>query len=299
MNRKVILASAAAAWVLMFGLMPSCKSKTADARPEIVEYSGVEFRTPSMKNIECDTVFDFDGTRVASTRVSRTMAVSDSDFFISLDIYACNDNDAINGSLAKYIGEALDAFETNQDSSDKSIGVYSEKSKTVSELVATADSAVKVFSNVVIPQALADSVHAMTLAVDLRPAWANDSYITYSMSAQCYYGGAHGESDFYLLTFDSKTGAAMGFYNLVPADKQDEVRRELLDVISRSDGLNVGQYLAMVNEWVGNSREEDWTVKSFPIYHVGLTGQGYVFCYPKYSIAPGSDGCPVYVVPAE
>lgn len=299
MNRKVILSSAVAAGVLMFGLMPSCKSKTADAKPEIVKYSGVEFRTPSMKNIERDTVFDFDGTRVASTRVSRTMAAPDSNFFISLDIYACNDNDVINGSLAKYIEEALDAFEVNQDSSEKSIGVYSEKSMSVSELVAVADSAVKVFSDVVIPNALSDSVRATNLAVDIRPAWANDSYVTYSMSAQCYYGGAHGESDFYLLTFDSKTGAAMGFYNLVPVDKQDEVRRELLDVISRSDGMNVGQYLAMVNEWVGNSKEEDWTVKSFPIYHVGLTGQGYVFCYPKYSIAPGSEGCPVYVVPAE
>ncbi|MDE7091827.1 MAG: RsiV family protein, partial [Muribaculaceae bacterium] len=30
-----------------------------------------------------------------------------------------------------------------------------------------------------------------------------------------------------------------------------------------------------------------------------LTNQGYVFCYPKYTIAPGSDGCPVYIVPVK
>ena len=37
-------------------------------------------------------------------------------------------------------------------------------------------------------------------------------------------------------------------------------------------------------------------VDNFPVYHVGMTGLGVVFTYPKYSIAAGYEGCPAYVL---
>ncbi len=301
MNNKLFFAGVVAVGSLVAGMAVSCKSNTttADSEPvEYVEYAGEQFRNPSMENAVADTVLDLDGTDFASTRISRSaMVPGDSSCYVAIDVYASNDN--INGALAKYIHDAIAGFDIDQDSVDRSIGIDSVYMVDVNGLTEIVDNAVNSFMEVVIPQAKSDNVPGISLSIDLRPVWANESYVTYSMAAQGYYGGAHGETDFYLLTFDLKTGSPMGFYNLVPTNRQEKVRKDLVAVISHSDDMNVDQYLAMVNDWVGNNSRDSWTVQTFPIYHVGLTEQGYVFCYPKYSIAPGREGCPVYVVPVK
>lgn len=251
-----------------------------------------------MQDVVADTVFKFDGKEFATTRVSRYASIEDTNNFISLNVYASRDNKAINGTLSKYIGEAVDAF-SQVDDAVKEMPVDSAATIDAAQMVNIADSTIAYFTSKVVPQAQADSVPAVNLAIELKPVWADDTYVTYSMSSQTYLGGAHGEDDFYLQSFDAKTGTPMGFYNLVPTDCQDAVRTQLLDVISRSQNMTVEQYLASVNQWIGNEGADNWTVSSFPIAHVAVTGQGYVFCYPKYTIAPGSEGCPVYVVPVK
>lgn len=290
----IIKSTAVAAMALL--TLASCNRKNPAAEA-IVKYDGPEYQAPSMKEITRDTVFDFSGNKVKSVRVNRFASKPDSNFFIAINIYANEENEAINGNLDKYVNDAMQMFSINSESTDIAIGVDSLSPASVNELISNVDSAVTYFSDVVIPAAVKDSVTGMNLSIDLRPVWANDSYITYAMTADSYLGGAHGNADFYLQTFDKHTGSPMGFYRLIPADRQDEMRQRLLNVIAATDGVSLDQYLAVVNQWIGNDKKESWTVETFPIFHVGLTGQGYVFCYPKYSIAPGSDGCPVYVVP--
>ncbi len=294
--RSIILTSLAAASLTAI-VSTSCGSQNKTEQTPLVEYDGQTWCTTVKTDATVDTIFNFDGTQVASTRISRFKAAADSNFYASVNVYGNATNEVINGAFAKYIEEVFSTFQSNDESTDKAIGVDSLKTAGIAELTSVVDGCVGYFNNEVIPTAQKDSVIATNLSVEIKPVWADDSYVTYAMASGCYYGGAHGEEDFYLMTFDSKTGAQMGFYNLIPADKQDQMREKLLDVISRTDDQTVESYLAMVNQWIGNDKSESWTVKTFPIYHVALTGQGYVFCYPKYSIAPGAAGCPIYVVP--
>ncbi|MDE7368656.1 MAG: RsiV family protein [Muribaculaceae bacterium] len=273
----------------------SCGSKSEN---RIVEYDGEQFFKPTMHNIVADTVFDYDGTKIETTRISRYDSIDDSNNFVSLNIYADITNGKINGAIAKYIEEAVNAFSTDTIVSHE-ISVDTVLSIDAARMVNVADSTISYFTTHIIPQALSDSVVAVNLAIDVKPVWANSDYVTYSMSSQAYYGGAHGDDDFYLQTFDAKSGSPMGFYNLVPASQQDAVRHKLLDIISRSHDMNIEKYLESVNEWAANEGADVWTEKTFPIAHVALTNQGYIFSYPKYTIAPGSAGCPVYVVPVK
>ncbi|MDE6809755.1 MAG: RsiV family protein [Muribaculaceae bacterium] len=293
---KRFLPFALSASAVALALMSTSCGNTQKSPDKIVTYDGPTFFKPVMQDVVADTVFDFDGNKIETTRVSRYASVDDTNNFISLNIYASRTNDAINGALSKYIGEAVDAF-SQIDDSVKEMPVDSALNIDAARMVNIADSTVTYFSSKVIPQAEADSVIAVNLAIELKPVWADDTYVTYMMSSQTYLGGAHGEDDIYLQSYDRKTGAPMGFYNLIPSDRQDAIRAQLLDIISRSQNMTVDQYLASVNQWIGNQGADNWTVKTFPIAHVALTGQGYVFYYPKYTIAPGSEGCPVYVVP--
>ena len=286
----IVLSASAATFALV---ATSCGSKNGD---RIVEYEGEQFFKPTLHNIVADTVFEFDGTKVETTRISRYDSIDDSNNFISLNIYADISNKEINGEIAKYIEHAVNVF--SQDSIT-SMPVDSVISIDAARMVNVADTTISYFTTNVIPQALSDSVIAVNLAIDVKPVWANSQFVTYSMSSQAYYGGAHGDDDFYLQTYDAKSGRPMGFYNLVPASKQDAVRQQLLDIISRSHNMDVTNYLKSVNEWAGNQGADVWTEQTFPLAHVALTNQGYVFCYPKYTIAPGSDGCPVYIVPVK
>lgn len=294
---RTILLTSIATLALAAGVTASCGGSREKNQTPLVEYDGQTWFKPVEQDTTADTTFVFGGINVASTHIARIEAAADSNFYVSVNVYGNKANETINGTIAKYLDEAFGTFVSNDESTDMAIGVDSLKPCDTRALAATVDGCVRNFMDVVVPEARADSVIATNMSVEIKPVWADSTFVTYVMASYCYYGGAHGEEDFYLLTFDSKTGATMGFYNLIPAGQQEEMREKLLDVISRTDGLTVDAYLSMVNQWTGNDKSESWTVGTFPIYHVGLTGQGYVFCYPKYSIAPGSDGCPVYVVP--
>lgn len=293
---KRILPIALSASAIALAMISTSCGNTQKSPDKIITYNGPTFFKPVMQDVVADTVFNFDGKKFETTRVSRYASIEDSNNFISLNVYAARTNDALNGALSKYIGEAVDAF-GQVDDAVKEMPVDSASNIDAAQMVNIADSTITYFTSTVVPQAKADSVPAVNLALELKPVWADDTYVTYSMSSQTYLGGAHGEDDFYLQTFDARTGSPMGFYNLVPADRQDAVRTQLLDIISRSQNMTVEQYLASVNQWIGNDGADNWTVATFPIAHIAVTGQGYVFCYPKYTIAPGSEGCPVYVVP--
>ena len=65
----------------------------------------------------------------------------------------------------------------------------------------------------------------------------------------------------------------------------------------------VEQYIDSLNVWLDNFNDSDSsqkiTAKDFPIEDVALIKQGLVSVYQMYELTPGSDGCPVVVVPYE
>lgn len=273
-------------------------SGTGEQRVTPVEYSGETSFRPAAVNSTVSKDVDVDGIEINSLNISRHYRSGDN-YSLSFDLDIPEDNPAIAGAIARYLGEVMGAFNPGEENEPVFLGIDSVAPKTPEMTVAYADSAVRRFADVIVPQAQSDSVPGIDVSVTVRPVYANESYITYAMYSTAYLGGANAMTDFFLQTYDSGTGLPMNFYTLVPAEKQEAVRAQLIAVIAASNGQNTAQYLASVNQWIGAEKGSDWTVSTFPVYHVGLSSQGYVFCYPKYSIAPGSEGVGVYVVPAE
>lgn len=296
--KQISQIAATAAALLIFAGCGNSGKKT-----EPVTYDGETSFVPNTVNATTDTVLSIDSTEYRVINIRRFNALKtengNNDFSISMNIDIPAGNERIAGEIASYVCEIMDAFRKTGEDSPLFLGIDSVAPRTTDEVVALCDSSVSRFVNVIAPQAISESVVGTTVDITVTPVFINDSYVTYAMYSSSFLGGAHAEEDFFLQTYDAASGIPVNFYSLVPADRQEAVRRELIETIAATKGLAVGSYLASVNQWAGMSGEEDWTVKNFPIYHIGLTGQGYVFCYPKYTIAPGSEGVGVYVVPAE
>lgn len=293
MKKSIIMSAAVVAGI---ALLSSCGGNTSK-KVEIVDYSGATSFTPNTATSVSDTVLTLDSMKFATENIRR-YADSGSQYSVSVDLYVPKNNEKISGALATYVGEVMNNFDIKPEE-PVLLGVDSIVPLTNEQVVAYVDTVVKEFADVVVPKAIKDSVIGTTAAVTAKPVYLNDSYVSYAMYSSIFLGGANALSDFYLQTYDLGSGMPMDFYSLVPASKQDAVRRQLVEVIAAKSGQTVDQYLASVNEWVGADKTENWTVKNFPVYHVGLSDQGYVFCYPKYSIAPGSEGVGVFVVPFE
>lgn len=276
-------------------LASSCAGNPKKVTP--VEYDGATTFAAVTDNLTADTVAVIDSVNYPVVLIQRSASAGDN-FSISLDIEAPANSPEITGALKSYISQLMATFAGDELQDPILLGTDSIAPTTTAELAAYADFVVAEFKDKIAPQAQSDSVIGTNVVITLKPVFVNDSYVTYAMASDLYLGGANSLTDFYLQTYAASTGRPMGFYNLVPATDQARVKEELLASIASKSSQSIDQYLASVNQWVGADQEENWTLKTFPIYHVGITAQGYVFAYPKYSIAPGSDGVQVFVVPA-
>lgn len=138
------------------------------------------------------------------------------------------------------------------------------------------------------------------------PVFIKGDYITYYQTAYFYTGGAHGITLSYLHTFDITTGKELSFEDLVKPERAAEVREEVASRMAYSYPIyenikTVDQYIDSLNVWLDNFNSEDdqekITLKDFPVSDVALSDQGLVFVYQMYELTPGSDGCPIVVVP--
>ena len=149
--------------------------------------------------------------------------------------------------------------------------------------------------------------------INVYPVFLNSEYVTYYKNAYCYTGGANGNSVLTLQTYNSNTGKALDIKDIIKPDKLIKLRETVAAHMASSypiyEGIStVQQYLDSLNQWRGatdldrvpehasSNNIELITLKNYPIGDLGITAEGLVFCYPKYFLTPGSDGCPVIVV---
>ena len=165
------------------------------------------------------------------------------------------------------------------------------------EMIAAFDASGKKFVDVIAPEAKETGTYAFNFTFAARPVYLNADVITYQVYINAETGGAHGDTQYYYVTFDRKTGNEMTAGQLIPYGSIERVRVELVRSLAENDNLSITEYLKQVNDYVNSdSAFEDITVENFPIYNIAVVAQGYVFCYPEYTIAPYSEGISVVTV---
>lgn len=140
----------------------------------------------------------------------------------------------------------------------------------------------------------------------IYPVFLDKYYITYRESVYAYTGGAHGMTISYLRTYDLLSGKLMLTKDIIKPEGLDKVREETASRMAYSYPIyenisTVEQYLDSLNVWLDNfdpmGITGDITLKNFPLPDPAITAEGLVFIYQMYELTPGSDGCPIILIP--
>ena len=140
----------------------------------------------------------------------------------------------------------------------------------------------------------------------IYPVYLDKNYVTYRLFASSFTGGAHGIPYSYLKTYDLKTGKHMTLADIVKPEGLENVREEVAAHMAYSypiyeDITTVNQYIDSLNMWLDHFDPMDITgkvtLKDFPLSDPAITDQGLAFIYGIYELTPGSDGCPLVVIP--
>ena len=238
-----------------------------------------------------DTVFAFDGKKVETLQIARIFPTEHSDVFFSIRVFPLKGESPVNMGLARIISEDFSAVAGGD--------VYYDLHETTARAVTDQiDYYGKVFNDTILPQLRESVVNGFYVNVDLRPVWVsadNDIY-TYSSYQESCTGGGPAEISCYYASFSNRLGRRMTFEDLVPEADRHAVRAELLDQMARQSGKTVGQYLEWLTGYVNPESERPFTVDDFPIAYVASYKSRLVFSYPQGTVAPVSEGCPLYFI---
>ncbi len=213
--------------------------------------------------------------------------------YLSLSIEVPAESSPVIGSLMEMVDSNFVYY------TDRALPVHAAVS-TPEKMIAAFDASGKAFVDVIAPENMADGSFAFNFTFATRPVYVNADVITYQVFINADTGGAHGDTQYYYVTYDRKTGNEMTAGQLIPYGSIERVRVELVRRLAEDENLSITQYLDRVNEYVNADAAFDAvTVENFPIYNIALVAQGYVFCYPEYTIAPYSEGIAVVTVPAK
>lgn len=145
----------------------------------------------------------------------------------------------------------------------------------------------------------------------IHPVWINENYVTYFVFEYHYTGGAHGNYETYLHTFDRKSGKTINLDDIVKPYKISKIRRLVAEHMASQNHFDnmkiptLQNYLDSLNSWkntiysFGSSSPKDYchiTINDYPLNDPGLNNAGLVFTYSKYHLTPGCEGCPVVVL---
>lgn len=140
----------------------------------------------------------------------------------------------------------------------------------------------------------------------IYPIYLDQKLVTYRQTAYAYTGGAHGITISYLMTYSLETGKALTFEDIVKPTDYEAVKEEVAAHMAYSYPIyenitTVPQYIDSLNVWLDNYNAEDTsgqiTIENFPVEDVAIVEQGLVFVYQMYELTPGSDGCPMVLIP--
>lgn len=238
-----------------------------------------------------DTVFTFDGKKFETLQIARIFPTEHSDVFFSIRVFALKGESPVNMGLARIISEDFSGVAGG----DVHYDMHENTARAVTDQI---DYYGKVFNDTILPQLRESVVNDFYVNVDLRPVWvsADNDICTYSSYQESCTGGAPAEISCYYASFSNKLGRRMTFEDLVPEADRHAVRVELLGQMARQSGRTVGQYLEWLTDYVNPESERPFTVDDFPIAYVASYKSRLVFSYPQGSVAPVSEGCPLYFI---
>ena len=139
----------------------------------------------------------------------------------------------------------------------------------------------------------------------IYPLYFGEGVVTYRLSSYCYTGGAHGLNVTYIRSYDLNSGNVLTFNDIVKPESQTDVREEIAARMAYfypiyENITTVEQYIDSLNAWLDNFNSDNSTpitLRDFPVPDVALTREGLAAVYQMYELTPGSDGCPIVVIP--
>ena len=143
----------------------------------------------------------------------------------------------------------------------------------------------------------------------IYPVFLDDNYVTYRQYSYSYTGGAHGITASYLKSYDLKSGKELQLDDIVTPEGLTTLHEEVAAHMAYSYPIyenieTVEEYVDSLNVWVGDFYGDDAsghdnkiTLSNFPLPQPAIIKDGLAFIYQMYTMAPGSDGCPLVVIP--
>ena len=283
--KKLLLLVAVAGSVVA---LSSCGSRTKTSQlPENFEDLIIENPMAVTGNSIVDTTITLNGSTADYIEISRLFpADEEGQFFMSIRAIVPESNSPITDSLYKAIGTYYSLVTDTVAPAVSPVNSI-ELTKCIDEMGTTFTGIARDF--------MADSVvYGYQMTAVIEPVYHAGELLTYSIYEDSYTGGAHGDVNSYFTSFNPNDGSEYSFETLVKSDRQKDIRKKLVEYIAAQKEMTVNDYLKSVSDFMG--MEKPLTVETFPIYHTGITSDGLVFSYPKYSIAAGFEGCPTYAI---
>ena len=255
--------------------------------------------------------YTFGPDSIAGLSLRYGMETEDEEIYVNIDSFTILDiNPRVTGSLLSFIKNEMETFgfikPTASLSAADSISGFAESNFSEEFIESEFENLKKEFFNEL--PVIKEYGSAFNITFNIYPVFIDTNYVTFLKSAYCYTGGAHGNSSLELETFDITTGKALNLYDIIKADRLDEVRDEVAAHMAYSYPIyenlhTVDEYIDSLNVWLGNDKDsssdedETITLKNFPLPTPALNLTGLVFVYEPYQLTPGSDGSPIVVIP--
>lgn len=242
--------------------------------------------------VTTDTTFVFGTQRIETAEIERIYPTEHQDAYISMRVFALRDTSTINSGLARIVAENFGLI------SGGDLTVRPGR-RTAADVERQMDYYGKVFVDTILPQLKGSVELGFYMNMDLRPAWADlaKGMITYSSYVESCGGGAC-DVDACYLTFRKGIDRPLTFEELVPDEHMRvELRRALVDEIADELHIAPARELRRITDYLTPGAIEVLTPETFPIDHVARMGDSLVFSYRQGTIAPVSQGCPMYVIP--
>lgn len=253
----------------------------------------------------------FGPQKIAGTIMDYEIPTEYSDIFIFFNNLTLLDvKPQINQQLFEFIQDQLCEYGFNNDSVSLAPNEYQ-------ELMASGLNYSQAAAHILDVQrenfnSQLDSIHSYSshfnIYFKIYPVFLTDEFVTYRLNSYSYTGGAHGITVSLLKSFDLNSGKELKLDDIVKQDRIQDIRYDVAAQMAYSYPIyenikSVSQYLDSLNVWLDNfendGNDDQITLQNYPLSDPALTSQGLVFIYQMYQLTPGSDGCPVVLIPYE
>ncbi len=236
-----------------------------------------------------DSTFIFGDARIETREFARVYPTEHEDVYMSIRVYALRETSGVNIQLARIVSENFAEVAGGEVEYDRDNGSQAAVEREI-------DFYGNIFTKDILP-ALKESVsYGYYVVMELRPAWSDGKSVITYMSYNEACGGAACDADASYVSVTDPEGTPLGFEELVPMDKRQEVRDELLSLMAEDAGRSRANYLKWLSDFINPGASETYTPENFPLGQCAVIGDNMVFSYLQGEIAYPSRGCPVFLV---